>query len=459
MVLDLENEPGGTALGGVNDLGGYPWGAHYLPAPDKSQPDLVALLDELGCVESYDRSGQPIYREGVRCAAPQERVFAAGFWQPGLVPSYGFSRSSQEQVQAFLHKVHGYAGQVGQDGRKAFCFPMSASSEDPRFLALDDISWAAWLKQHHFEDELVKWLASYATRDDFGAEPSQTSAWFGIHYYAARMSSPQHPSAPFLTWPNGNHHIVRHLAQELKTQANYRPCFLGERLVTHVSQDSRKRGVWVDVLTSDGAERWWADRVIYALPGFLKPRILGEAYAGVTLETSAWMVANVHLSRRPQYRGAETAWDNVLYGSASLGYVVSTHQLGPPSGPTTLTWYLPFTRLEPHLARRELMTLDWSSAADVVMSDLERAHPDIRKWVRRIDIRRWGHAMPIPVPGTRTHPALREARQPRGRLHFAHTDLSGVALFEEAFAHGVRAAREVVTSHRQELGSGGGGGA
>ena len=32
---------------------------------------------------------------------------------------------------------------------------------------------------------------------------------------------------------------------------------------------------------------------------------------------------------------------------------------------------------------------------------------------------------------------------PVGRLHFAHTDLSGLALFEEAFDHGLRAAREV----------------
>ena len=32
---------------------------------------------------------------------------------------------------------------------------------------------------------------------------------------------------------------------------------------------------------------------------------------------------------------------------------------------------------------------------------------------------------------------------PRGVVHFAHTDLSGIALFEEAFDHGLRAAREV----------------
>jgi hypothetical protein len=44
--------------------------------------------------------------------------------------------------------------------------------------------------------------------------------------------------------------------------------------------------------------------------------------------------------------------------------------------------------------------------------------------------------------------ARRKAREPLGPLHFAHCDLSGVALFEEAFDHGVRAAEEVVAALR-----------
>ena len=36
------------------------------------------------------------------------------------------------------------------------------------------------------------------------------------------------------------------------------------------------------------------------------------------------------------------------------------------------------------------------------------------------------------------------AMKPYRNIHFAHTDLSGVALFEEAFYHGLRAAKEVL---------------
>ena len=39
-----------------------------------------------------------------------------------------------------------------------------------------------------------------------------------------------------------------------------------------------------------------------------------------------------------------------------------------------------------------------------------------------------------------------KAMKPYRNIHFAHTDLSGVALFEEAFYHGLRAAGEILTA-------------
>ena len=40
--------------------------------------------------------------------------------------------------------------------------------------------------------------------------------------------------------------------------------------------------------------------------------------------------------------------------------------------------------------------------------------------------------------------ALATASRPRGRIHFAHTDLSGMALFEEAQYWGIRAAEAIL---------------
>ena len=148
--------------------------------------------------------------------------------------------------------------------------------------------------------------------------------------------------------------------------------------------------------------------------------------------------------------GFPLCWDNVLYDSPSLGYVVATHQDGPESGPTVLTYYYPLVDSDAKAGRRRLLELDWAQWAEVVLSDLERAHPGLRNYVDRIDIARWGHGMVRSTPG-RIWDGQRElAATPHGRIHFAHSDLSGVALFEEAFDRGNRAAAQIVTRMGEE---------
>jgi hypothetical protein len=157
------------------------------------------------------------------------------------------------------------------------------------------------------------------------------------------------------------------------------------------------------------------------------------------------MVANLFLKDRPVNRGFHPAWDNVLYDSPSLGYVAATHQRGPEFGPTVWTYYYPLCDDNPRTAREKLLAHGWSQWAEVTLADLERAHPDLRPLVERLDVMRWGHAMIRPRPGFIWGNARRdEARAFRG-VHFAHCDLSGVALFEEAFYHGLRAAEEILT--------------
>jgi hypothetical protein len=75
-----------------------------------------------------------------------------------------------------------------------------------------------------------------------------------------------------------------------------------------------------------------------------------------------------------------------------------------------------------------------------VLQDLHAAHPDIHQRVQRVDLMRWGHAMAVPRPGVQRHPALAALRAARGRVRFAHADLAGCSVFEEAFAAGCEVA-------------------
>jgi hypothetical protein len=101
----------------------------------------------------------------------------------------------------------------------------------------------------------------------------------------------------------------------------------------------------------------------------------------------------------------------------------------------TAYWALPANERASLLHGSELAAA-WARR---VVDDLAVAHPDLPGKVRQIDLMRYGHAMSIPAPGVRSHPALAALARQRGRLAFAHADLSGYSVFEEAFTHGTRA--------------------
>jgi hypothetical protein len=158
----------------------------------------------------------------------------------------------------------------------------------------------------------------------------------------------------------------------------------------------------------------------------------------------AWMVSNLHLKDRPADRGFPLAWDNVLYESPSLGYVVNTHQRGQDHGPCVFTYYYPLTAADPRESRSQLLGTDRDGWAEVALADLGRAHKEIRTLTERLDVMRWGHAMIRPTPGFVWGADRRKAAAPYRGIHFAGADLSGIPIFEEALDHGVRAANEVV---------------
>jgi hypothetical protein len=252
-----------------------------------------------------------------------------------------------------------------------------------------------------------------------------------------------------MTWPAGNGRLIAHLRD--RSAGRIRSGAAVTDVVPGRGDDPGGSRIDVHVLDvrTDRVEGYHARRVIFAAPLFLAPylvRSLREERPAWLLEFdhSPWMVANLTLSARPRQVGFPLAWDNVLYESPSLGYVTATHQSLRDYGPTVFTYYYPLTGPDVKAERGRLLETDWRGWADVIVTDLERAHPDLEASLARIDVMRWGHAMIRPRPGFVWGGARQEAMTPRRGIHFAHTDLSGIALFEEANDHGVRAAEEVL---------------
>lgn len=456
-VLELEDRAGGNSLSGANEVSAYPWGAHYVPPLGPEAVHARELFEELGVIEGYDGRGRPRYNEFFLCASPQERLFRHGRWQDGLLPLVGASETDRAQYDAFFRRMEELKRARGSDGRRAFAIPVDSSSRDPKFTALDRITMAKFLDDNGFTSEPLRWYVDYCCRDDYGTRIDEVSAWAGVHYFASRLFEAANVDEyTVLTWPEGNGWLANRLAEKVRDH-------LVTGAVAFDVAPAPDGGVLVDYLdTRTGiATRVAAKAAIVASPRFVAGRIvrpLREAPPSYlkAFHYAPWVVANLTLERKPQGNGAALAWDNVLYGTEGLGYCVATHQniSRYPSPRTVVTYYRPLTHLPPDAARREALATSAPSWTDAILAELEVAHPGLRDDVARSDIWVWGHGMVRPEPGFLWGEARREAQKPLGPIHFAHSDLSGMSIFEEAHYRGVSAADAALSqkSVREGLG-------
>ena len=448
-LLELEDSAGGNSRAGAVNGIACPLGAHYLPVPDASNAGarhVQDLLEELGLRRRV--AGRWQYDEKVLCHSPQERLFINGQWQDGLLPVHEADAATLAQYATFARLV------AQASNARQFVVPLPNGALDQSIQALDAITFEQWLNQNQLTSAPLRWYLDYCCRDDYGAGLGVVSAWAGIHYFASRhgFSSPASPGTEpsqerdsgVLTWPQGNGWLTQRLAEPLGSALHT------GRVVTRIAQV--KHGVEVDAIdvASASTERWQADYCIVALPLFVAARIIENpppALQRACLEAryAPWLVANVHIKAALHDRpGAAPSWDNVLYSSQStqplegLGYVDASHQnLSRVPGATVLTHYRAFGIDAGR--RKHLYEQPWAHWRDTVLAELSAAHPDLPGKTTRIDVMRYGHAMSVPLPGVRTSAALQALQQRQGtppRLRFAHSDLSGYSVFEEAFTHG-----------------------
>lgn len=438
VVLELGDQLGGTAAWGQDPRrGAYPLGAHYLTLPSPEARHMRVLLRELGVIQGFDGAGRPVYDSAALCLAPQERLFVAGEWIHGLWPALLASPADERQRHAWGQETARWVARRGEDGLWAFSIPVALSSRDPDIRRLADLSFAAWLDQQGFDSPLLRWELEYGCLDDYGTSLEQTSAWAGLHYHCARRPDPGHArdlGTHVLTWPAGNGWLIQQLTRRAGAE------LITGALVRRVQADGE---LWFE--QGDRSRGLRAERVILATSSRVAD-LLAPPRAERWPDFCPWRVAQIHVDELPAGRGVPVAWDSVVYDSESLGYVTSTHQSGRYGGPSVLTWYQPLWRGDPAVRRRELLFASRDDEARRVLEDLAACHTDLRARTRRIDIGRWGHGTVRPVVGLHGSGELDDLARSRGHLHYAHTDLSGLSLFEEASWHGVRAAEEVLVA-------------
>jgi len=432
-VVELAPTVGGTARAGKNEVSAFPWGAHYLPVPNPESRIVLRLCEELGICAPRVGSAPPTFDARHLVFEPENRLFFRGKWYPGLYLTAGASSADVAERAAFDAYIDTLRAAKGRDGRPAFAIPAALSSTDPEFTRLDTLTFAAHLAEKGWTSDRLRWTLDYACRDDYGAGCDTVSAWAGLHYFAGRRpwDTPATRGTVYFSWPEGNARLVAHLRARA-------PRITCGRIVYRVGQDGTADAF---DLATEKSLTYRAQHIICATPNHVTQAIT-RGQRRKFADHAPWVVANLTLSRRPAR--AEPCWNSVLVDSQSLGYVEATHQdLGADhqAKPTVWTWY----RAYDLGARAGLLAADWKTLTNTALDDLRRAHPDIRDVVRTADIWRWGHGTIIPRPGVMFGPERAAHLQPMGRVRFAHTDLSGLPLFEEAQYRGVFAAEQILT--------------
>jgi hypothetical protein len=438
LMVELEAEAGGNSRAGSNAVSAYPWGAHYLPLPNREATAVRELLAELGVLQGDPQAERPRYDERYLCSTPQERLYRNGQWQEGILPQTGVSAAEREQYRRFYALMEGFRQRrdLGKDGvsRRAFALPMAYASRAPDLLALDKLTMRDWLLAQKLDSPQLHWYVDYACRDDYGTGSAEVSAWAGIHYFASRNGEAQDAASDtVLTAPEGNAWLARGMAQSITKRVGDR--LLKNALAFRVVDTGKQIEVDLWLPVEKRTLRLVADQLIWAAPVFLVPHIfVGHAAlkaAARSYSHAPWLVANLTLSRFPEDRtGAPPAWDNVLHSGPGLGYVVATHQqmrLRPAA--TVFTYYRALNDMTPQQGRALLHDTPREVWAEKILAELERPHPDIRAVTTRLDIFRNGHAMARPVPGFLSGNARQHFVADGKRIRFAHADVSGFSLF------------------------------
>lgn len=452
LLLVEGPEPGGNTAGEV--LGGVacPTGAHYLPLVSQESTHVREMLADLGIIRSGTFSATPEYDERVLVHPQQERLRVGKQWHEDLLPA-GIMDDSERM--RFLGLITTLRDTKGTDGKRIFTIPVELASQDPQWRVLDTLSFHDWLMRENFRDTQLHWYANYACRDDYGCDYRHTSAWAGLHYFASRNGQAANAEAgSVLTWPDGLNGLMQVLRTRLLAHA---PQAILPGFAAQV-RETRSGVEALIVQMRDGAPRALrveARRAICAMPLHVAQHVVAgiNDYGFRREELPAhapWLVANFLLRRFPAEEGnLPLAWDNVVRTESKdgLGYVVATHQLIRVAKPehTVFTAYRALSSQTPEAARNWMLTASDQDLLDLAASDLLAVYGQaLWPLVEQVSIHLRGHAMASPTPGFLSNRSLQSLRTHDGRILFAHSNLSGYSVFEEAAWWGYRRAGDLL---------------
>ncbi len=358
------------------------------------------------------------------------------------MPKTGNTPDDDAEFNLFFKKMDYYRVAKDATGKFWFNIPLSLSSQEEEVKKLDNITMKQWLVSHNFKSKPLYDYLDYCCRDDFGLGIEYVSAWAGIHYFAGRkQDATADKRDSVITWPEGNARLAHHLEPFTKGKT------LKNHLVFEITTTSDK----VIAKAFDAATKTTieiiANKVIMATPQFVNQYIIkNRKEIAAQFHYTPWLLATLVVTDLTDNFSFPLCWDNVIYGSKGLGYVYDQHQsLQQIQDKKVITYYYSFSSSDLGKTRRSIYKKNKEYWKQLVFEDLKIAHPTIEEATETIDIHLLGHGMISPVPGFIFGEAKQNAAESlENKIFFAHSDLSGISIFEEAFHQGINVVNDML---------------
>ncbi|MGC4128006.1 MAG: NAD(P)-binding protein [Bergeyella sp.] len=439
LLIEMEDHLGGNSSNGENRFSKFPLGAHYLPIPNKEDSELIEFLKDSGIYLGDDENGLPVFDDEQLTFPQEERLFFRNEWQNELVPKNGTSQEIQDEFARFFKIMDDFRTKKDASGKYWFDIPVRKSAVTEEAKKLEAVTFKFWLNSHHFKSEELLWFLDYSCKDDYGLGIDFVSAWAGIHYFSARKNNwATNRHSQVFTWPEGNARLAKHLSESVGKQ------FLSRHLVYDVSQNEQSAEVLVFDDKKKISKKIIAEKVLFATPQFVNQYIFKNR-TFKNFNYVPWLLATLTLKN--EFGGGEgLAWDNVIFGAEGLGYINDQHQnLNQIVGEKVITYYRSFSTSDCGKARKKLLNMKDEELKKMVLDELKTAHPEIENYLLEISFHKLGHGMITPVPNFIFGEERRKAGEPmNGKIFFAHSDLSGISIFEEAFHQGIETAEKML---------------
>ena len=296
----------------------------------------------------------------------------------------------------------------------------------PAIKALDRLTFKQYLAQKNYAPEAENFMRLMLS-SRLGEQGDAVSAWVALYILSTLKQ-------PAFTLPGG-HGVI---AEQLREQGLRRKADAILTGFTMINMENQANGtVWITGVDADGAlQTIEASCAVLAAPKVYAKhavRDLAKDRPGLydRFHYNAYLVAQVELAT-PVADSFET-----VSASHFSRFIVAADWLNSnrsADGSSHLTVYVPYPGVPGRMA---LYGESAARLAKTIVNDLYDIMPKSRGAIRSIYLHRWGHPMVSCAPGMEQ--LCEAAKQPFGRIAFAHSDSFGISGLYSAVWSGMEA--------------------